>query len=177
MPTPGVTSPLTKPPPMFGNKNHPTDKNVEEKLRNRIEDLEDQIKNMRQAAADEARRVRLEKEDTERKNNQEQEDKEREHSAKIAELEQSHKLALEEKEFEMKHFKEEELQKARDAQAAAELKCAIVESENKGLRELVKVSADIIDIKTLVKDVIGKLPTINLTSLPSAGASKPSKQE
>lgn len=162
---------------MFGNKNHPTDTNREEKLQNKVEDLEAQIKSMNQASEERARRVRMEKEDTQREHEQEVQDLKRNATDQLNELEQTHKLALKQQEFDMKNYKDGELQKAREELAAAELKFAVVESENKGLRKLVEFGSEFFDVKEMISGIIAKLPTVNINALGGAVAGKSEKKE
>lgn len=83
----------------------------------------------------------------------------------LAEVEANHKLALKEKEFELKHFKDEEVQKLRAELETEKKNGAVLKKENEMLVKITDLNADVIDVKGLVSDLIKKLPEINLTSL------------
>lgn len=90
---------------------------------------------------------------------------ESDHAIEIKTLKQDQELALKEKEFEMKHFKDEEL-KAKDAKIVTlEREKAVLEKENKMLDKIVDLNADIVDVKDLVQTLIKKIPTMDLKSL------------
>lgn len=88
-----------------------------------------------------------------------------EHEMTIQRMEQEKELALKEKEFELKHFKDDEIQKAKDEKAQLEKQLAVAEMENKMLSKITDLNADIIDIKDLVANLINKLPEVKLTNL------------
>ena len=83
----------------------------------------------------------------------------------LAEMESNHKLALKEKEFELKHFKDDETKKLSDELAEAKKNIAVLEKENEMLGKITNLNADIIDIKDLVVNLINKLPEIKLNNL------------
>jgi hypothetical protein len=83
----------------------------------------------------------------------------------IAELKKDNELAIKEKEFELKHFKDEEIQKLQKEVSVKEQKIAVLEKENEMLGKITNLNADIIDIKDLVNKLIEKLPTLNLSNL------------
>lgn len=87
------------------------------------------------------------------------------HELKIAEMESSRKLELKEKEFELKHFKDDEIQKLRMEASKKDLEIAVLKKENEMLQKITNLNADIIDIKDLVTNLIGKLPEIKISSL------------
>lgn len=84
---------------------------------------------------------------------------------KEKELEHSHTLALKEKEFELKHFKDDEVQKLNHDLAEEKQKNAVLHKENEMLAKITNLNADIIDIKDLVANLINKLPEIKLNNL------------
>jgi predicted peptidase len=88
-----------------------------------------------------------------------------EHALKISELEQSNKLALKEKEFEMKHFKDEEVLALKKELAESNQANAVLQKENEMLQKITDLNGDIIDIKDLVANLIGKLPEFKISSL------------
>lgn len=87
------------------------------------------------------------------------------HDIDMAELKQQHKLELQQKDFDLKHFKDDEVKRLRDELAKAAQEVAVLKKENQMLDKIVDLNADIIDIKNLVNALIGKLPTIDLKSL------------
>lgn len=93
------------------------------------------------------------------------------HRLERLELEKNHELALKEKEFELKHFKDDEIVKLREQIAEAKQENAVLKKENQMLEKITDLNADIIDIKSLVNNLIEKLPTINLSSLTLNGNS------
>ena len=80
-------------------------------------------------------------------------------------LDQDKALALNEKEFELKHFKDEETKALSEKLAKANQEIAVLKKENEMLDKITNLNADIIDIKDLVNKLVEKLPTINLSSL------------
>lgn len=94
------------------------------------------------------------------------------HRIEILELKKNHELALKEKEFELKHFKDDEVAKLREDLAKVEQENAVLQKENEMLEKITNLNADIIDIKSLVSNLIEKLPTINLSSLTLNGSNK-----
>lgn len=94
------------------------------------------------------------------------------HRLEILELKKNQELALKEKEFELKHFKDDEMAKVRGELAEAKSQNAVLKKENEMLEKITNLNADIIDIKALVGNLIDKLPTINLSSLTLNGNSK-----
>jgi predicted RNase H-like nuclease (RuvC/YqgF family) len=75
-------------------------------------------------------------------------------------------------EFELVHFKDDEVETLRKQNTELTKKLAVTENENKMLGKIVDVNKDIIDVKNLVNTLIEKLPTININSLMAA----PSKE-
>lgn len=94
---------------------------------------------------------------------------EHEHEIKIKELESTHKLELKEKEFELKHFKDDEMKKLSEEIAQVKQENAVLEKENEMLDKITNLNADIIDIKDLVTNLINKLPEIKLNNLTISG--------
>ena len=91
---------------------------------------------------------------------------------KVAELKKDNELALKEKEFELKHFKDEEMKKLNGEISVKNQRIAVLEKENEMLGKITNLNADIIDIKDLVNKLIEKLPTLNLSHLTINGDSK-----
>lgn len=90
---------------------------------------------------------------------------EHEHQLEISKLKSDHSLELKEKEFELRHFKDEEVKSLKDKLAEKEKAMAVLQKENNMLEKITDLNADIVDIKDLVNKLIEKLPTINLQSL------------
>jgi len=88
-----------------------------------------------------------------------------EHEMETEKLKQDHKMALKEKEFELRHFKDDEIKKATESEQNAKQDYAVLKKENEMLAKITDLNADIIDIKDLVNGLISKLPEINLSTL------------
>jgi len=95
-----------------------------------------------------------------------------EHNIRIKEIEASHKIELKEKEFELAHFKDEAVKAGNLENLNLKLKIVVLEKENEMLGKITNLNADIIDIKDLVRNLIGKLPEIKLTNLTIANDTK-----
>lgn len=91
---------------------------------------------------------------------------------KIKELESDHKLTLKEKEFELRHFKDDEVKTLNKEVSEKAQEIAVLRKENEMLGKITNLNADIIDIKDLVNKLVDKLPTVNLSSLTVNGNSK-----
>ena len=83
----------------------------------------------------------------------------------IAELKKSYELALKDKEFELKHFKDDEIKKLNENVVGKSQTIAVLQKENEMLGKITNLNADIIDIKDLVNKLIDKLPEIKLSNL------------
>jgi hypothetical protein len=94
------------------------------------------------------------------------------HRLELLELRKNHELALKEKEFELKHFKDDEVAKLKAEVSKVNQENAVLKKENEMLEKITNLNADIIDIKSLVANLIEKLPTINLSSLTLNGSNK-----
>lgn len=87
------------------------------------------------------------------------------HRLTVSELTASHNLALKEKEFELKHFKDEEVAQLKSQIVDLEREKAVLENKVEMLDKIIKLDSDIIDVKDLVKTLISKLPEIKINSL------------
>lgn len=87
------------------------------------------------------------------------------HELEITKLKHEHGLELKTKEFDMKHFKDNELKTALESVTEKDQKIAVLTKENEMLIKITDLNADVIDVKELVGALIKKLPEINLTSL------------
>ena len=94
------------------------------------------------------------------------------HNMRVAELKHSHALELKEKEFELKHFKDDEVKKLQAEVTKVQQNNAVLRKENEMLGKITNLNADIIDVKDLVKNLIDKLPEIKLTNLTLNNGSK-----
>lgn len=83
----------------------------------------------------------------------------------LANLRIEYKLKLKEKQFELDHFKDNEIKSLSKAITSKDLSIAVLTAEKEQLNKLVDLNADLLDIKNLVNKLIDKLPTINLTKL------------
>jgi hypothetical protein len=88
-----------------------------------------------------------------------------EYELKIKEIEKDKELALKEKEFELKHFKDEEIKKIQEELTEQKKSNVILKKENEMLEKITDLNADIIDVKKLVETLINKLPEIKLSNL------------
>lgn len=95
-----------------------------------------------------------------------------EHALELSKRDSAHALELKQKEFDITHFKDEELAKKEEVVVEMTKKVAVLENENKMLREVADLNGDIIDIKELFNKLIEKLPEIKLTTLAGAAPAK-----
>lgn len=87
------------------------------------------------------------------------------HKLEVEELNHDHKLALQSKEFELKHFKDEEVQKLKTELATEKQNNAVLKKENEMLVKITDLNADVVDVKELVNKLIEKLPEVKLNNL------------
>lgn len=92
-------------------------------------------------------------------------DSDKNHELYILGLNSEHSIALREKDFELKHFKDEELNKVREERVDLSKRFAVLEMENQLLKEVTDVNSDIIDVKDLVTKLIDKMPSLDLNNL------------
>lgn len=97
---------------------------------------------------------------------------EAEHIAEIAKMNHEKDLLLKKHDFEIKHFKDDEIAKLRATLAERDSKIGVLENQVKMLDTIVDLNADIVDVKDLIGSLIKKLPEINLTSLTVNGSNK-----
>lgn len=76
-----------------------------------------------------------------------------------------HKMELRENEFDLEHFKDEEIKEISDELVESKETVAVLKKENEMLKQITNLNADVIDIKDLVGKLIEKLPEVNLQSL------------
>ena len=91
------------------------------------------------------------------------------HKLEVAQLKSDQKLELEQKAFELKHFKDAEVQKLTKELNDAKSEIAVLKKENEMLDKITDLNADVIDVKDVVNKIIDKLPTMNISSI-SVGA-------
>lgn len=77
----------------------------------------------------------------------------------------THKLELLEKEFELEHFKDEEVSRLKKALHMNETRIAVLENENEMLDQVVDLNGDIVDIKKLIDTLVDKIPTMDFKNL------------
>lgn len=97
---------------------------------------------------------------------------EAEHIAEITKMNHEKDLLLKKHDFEIKHFKDDEIAKLRATLAERDSKIGVLENQVKMLDTIVDLNADIVDVKDLIGSLIKKLPEINLTSLTVNGSNK-----
>ena len=85
---------------------------------------------------------------------------------------QVHKFRIAEKDFELKHFKDNEVKKLREENTKLQKEMAILEERTRQLEKLVDLNGDIVDVKSLIEKLIGKLPSIDLKNLTVNTSSK-----
>lgn len=83
----------------------------------------------------------------------------------LAKKENEMTLAIKEKEFEMRHFKDDEVKKLQEEVRELKQERAVLTKENEMLGKMVDINSDIVDIGELVKTLINKLPEVNLQNL------------
>lgn len=124
--------------------------------------------------ADTARATKLAVEDTTRTHNQEMADLKHKTSTEVKELKADHELEIKRTQLETEFASDKKVTDAETRAIEAEKKLAVAEATNVILKEMVDLNGDIVDIKEMTNKIIDKLPTINLSSLPSPA---PVKQE
>lgn len=82
----------------------------------------------------------------------------------------SHEIELNEKEFEIRHKTDDEILDLKKEVNAKDQEIAVLKQKVEMLDKIVDINSDIIDVKQLVSDLIGKLPEIKITNL--GGSSK-----
>jgi len=143
---------------MFHNKK---DLDKIKELEYEVERLKDTIERYK----DRIKEIDLENAKFRRKQDQDMEDTTRDHAASIQGLKQTHRLELAQRDFDMKHFKDEQLKKAEEIVVEFKQELAVLRKENDMMEKAVNINSDIVDIKDVLNKIIDKLPTINLTSL------------
>lgn len=76
-----------------------------------------------------------------------------------------HEMTIKQHTFDLKHYKDETIKKLELESSLLRQKNAVLENENKMLDKMVQIDADVIDVKDLVKNLINKLPEVNLQNL------------
>lgn len=165
---------------------------AEETVDKTVADYEKQIKKIKDdndaSVKATARATALATEDTERKHNQVVADLKASHKAELAELNQAHKLevealkaetsiATERASLEGEFTADKKVKDAEQRAIDAEKGLAVALAENAILGTMIDINGDITDIKGLTEKIIDKLPTINLSSLPSAAPAPKEKNK
>lgn len=131
---------------MFGGKKY----SEKEDLKKEVEDLKKEVQTWKTVA------------DNRERENKTLSDRQ---TRELEAVRHAHALEIKQKDFDMKHFKDTELKKSLDEKVALGQKVAVLEAQNKMLNKITDLNGDVLDVKKLVSDLIGKLPTINLKSL------------
>lgn len=156
---------------------HNTDMVAVNEAKQLTEDRVEKVKKQaREEAENLAREVKQREEDTARAHTQEMEDLKREHDAAFEIQAKENQIALSDAELKYTYDESKKVTEAKDARIAAEKALAVAEAENTMLKEMINLNGDIVDIKDMTNKIIDKLPTINLSSLPSAPAAKQDKK-
>ncbi len=143
---------------MFHNKK---DLDKIKELEYEVERLKDNLERHK----DRIREINLEKDEAQRGYEHGIQDLIRDHTATTNGLKQTHRLELAQRDFDMKHFKDEQLKKAEEIVVEFKQELAVLRKENDMMEKAVNINGDIVDIKDVLNKIIDKLPTINLTSL------------
>jgi hypothetical protein len=98
-------------------------------------------------------------------------DEKHKHQLEMAELRKNNELALKEKEFELRHFSDDQLKKLATELGTAKQEIAVLKKENEMLGRITNLNADVIDVKDLVKNLIDKLPEFKISNLTVNGNS------
>ena len=72
---------------------------------------------------------------------------------------------MRDEEFKRNHFKDDELKRVTEENIKIAKDFAVLEMENKLLKEVTDVNSDIIDVKELVTKLIEKMPNLDLKNL------------
>lgn len=140
------------------------------------------------ANANTARATQMAAEDTDRKHAQVVADLKAAHKAELAVLNQEHELevesltasneiAIERAELDIEFAGEKKVKDAEERAQTAEKVSAVALSQVEIYKGLVDLNGDILDIKDITTQIITKLPTINLSSLPSPAAPVKEKEQ
>ena len=93
----------------------------------------------------------------------------RSHKKNVEDLIQEHELELREKDYELDHFKDNEVKKLRGDLVLKNKRIEVLEKENEMLDKVVDLNSDIVDVKGLINSLIEKLPEVNISSLTVTG--------
>lgn len=151
----------------------------------KIADIKEDNKKSAEATA---RATAIADEDITRKHNQVVSDLKSNHKAEMEELKLTHSLEVEaltaktaiETEraaLEGEYTADKKVKDAEQRAIDAEKGLAVALAENAILSTMIDINGDITDIKGLAEKIIDKLPTINLTSLPSSAPAPKEKKD
>lgn len=87
------------------------------------------------------------------------------HGMAIERIQHDRALELQQKDFDLKHFKDEELKKVNEEVVKLRGELNVAKKENEMLDKIVDVNADIVNVKELINSLIKKLPEVNLQNL------------
>lgn len=126
---------------MFDNKSSV------EKLEDRVKDLLDQDRVNRIVHKLEIDRIR------------------HEHELQVARMSNEFDLVAKQHQFALDHFADDRVKELETQKTALNQHVSVLEKEKEMLERVVSIEGDIVDVKDLVKNLIAKLPEVNLKNL------------
>jgi hypothetical protein len=87
------------------------------------------------------------------------------HRMEIDRLKNQHLIEIDLKNHDMKHLESNKVLELKNENTTLQSKVQVLEKENEMLGKITDLNADVIDVKGLVKDLIKKLPEINISNL------------
>lgn len=100
-----------------------------------------------------------------RQNQHQVEDLKRNHQFEIAKMEKDFELKARDFEFKLAHQESETVAKLNKENQELATKLAVANEKNTMLDKIVDLNSDVIDVKTLVEQLINKLPEVKINSL------------
>ncbi len=97
------------------------------------------------------------------------------HQHEVKDIKKNHELEIKEMTFELNHSADERVKVAEDKATKMEQELAVAKKENEMLGKITDLNADVIDVKQLVTDLIGKLPNVNINAGISTGPAQKEK--
>lgn len=83
----------------------------------------------------------------------------------MRQLKMDNSLIVQQKDFDIAHLADERVQRAEAEKARLSEEVAVLKKEKEMLEKVVSIEADVVDVKELVKNLIAKLPEVNLKNL------------
>jgi len=84
---------------------------------------------------------------------------------KAKKINADHSISIQQKDFDLEHLETSTVKELKDQITDLEKKVAVLEGEKVMLDRIVDLNADVLDVKNLVKDLVAKLPSIDLKNL------------